>query len=203
MTDRGAPLGKAVGNGLDTREALRCLAGDGPDDLADLSTVLVGEMLFLGDLAPTPEEGVHTAREALSSGRGIGRMTRLVELQGGDPSMVENPSRIPGAPEVAVLESDSSGFVGVISPTALGYGVVELGGGRRRMGDPVDLSVGFNLSVSLGDWVEPGDPIGEVHARNAQGLERGLKILRQAVVLLPEAPVASSSLVRHRLSGSE
>ncbi|MBT8398029.1 MAG: thymidine phosphorylase [Gemmatimonadetes bacterium] len=203
VTDMGAPLGTAVGNGLETREAFRCLAGDGPEDLAEISATLVGEMLFLGDLAGTPEEGFQRAQEALASGRGMGRMESLVELQGGDPSVVENPSEIPGAPEVAVLEAGSSGFVGVISPTALGYGVVELGGGRLRMGDPVDLRVGFNLRVGLGDRVEPGDPVGEVHARDSVGIKRGLEILEQAVDLQEEAPLVPPSLVRHRLDVSE
>ncbi len=201
VTDMGAPLGHAVGNGLETAEALRCLAGDGPADLAHLSAALVGEMLFLGDLAPTPEDGFERAREALASGRGIDRMAKLVELQGGDPSHVEEPSRIPRAQEIAPAESGSSGYVGGISPTALGYGVVELGGGRKRMGDPVDLSVGFSLGVRLGDRVEVGDPLGEVHARDPAGLRKGLDVLRQAVVVVPEPPTTSSSLIRHRLVG--
>ena len=130
-------------------------------------------------------------------------MAKLVELQGGDPAFVEDPSRIPQAPEVAVAESGAAGFVGGISPTALGYGVVELGGGRKKMGDPVDLRVGFNLGVCLGDRVEVGDPLGEVHARDSEGAVKGGDILRQAVELVPEPPVTPPSLIRHRLVGSD
>jgi len=203
VTRMDAPLGRAVGNGLETREALECLAGEGPEDLADLSVALVGEMLYLGGLEGSPEAGVLRARDALSQGRGVDRMARLVELQGGDPGVVEDPLRIPQAPEVKVLTAMASGFVGKISPVSLGYGVVELGGGRRRMGDMVDLRVGFVMGVKPGDWVEPGTPLGEVHAADADGLERGMGILRDAVTLGPEPPQLRPSLILERVQGSE
>ncbi len=102
ITGMDAPLGRAVGNGLETKEALRCLAGEGPTDLSELCSTLVGEMLFLGGLAEAPAEGSAKAREALAQGRGLERMSRLVEAQGGDPRVVEDPELIPSAPEKAV-----------------------------------------------------------------------------------------------------
>lgn len=203
VTGMDAPLGRAVGNGLETREAFQCLAGEGPEDLAELSAALVGEMLFLGGLEASPETGALRAGEALSQGRGMERMARLVELQGGDPAVVENPLLIPQAPEVKVLAAQASGFVGEISPVSLGYGVVELGGGRRRMGDPVDLRVGFVMGVRPGDRVEAGDILGEVHAADADGLERGLEILQNAVSLVREPPQLRAPLILERLQGSE
>jgi len=204
VTGMDAPLGRAVGNGLETREALQCLAGEGPEDLADLSAALAGEMLYLGGLEGSPEAGVLRARKALSQGRGVERMARMVELQGGDPSVVEDPLRIPQAPEVKDLTAQASGFVSEISPVSLGYGVVELGGGRLRMGDAADLRVGFVLGVKLGDWVEPGTPLGEVHAADAHGLEKGLGILQNAVVLGPEPPPQlRASPILERVQGSE
>jgi pyrimidine-nucleoside phosphorylase len=199
LTGMDAPLGRAVGNGLETREALECLAGKGPTDLADLSSALTGEMLYLGGLAQSPEEGTRRAREALQEGRAIPRMIRLVERQGGNPDVVEDPGLIPLAPERDVLTADVSGFVREIEPVALGYGVVEMGGGRRRMEDPVDLRVGFVLSVSPGDRVERGDALGEIHAADAGGLEWGRHALRAAVVLGPEAPPPRPPLIRERI----
>jgi len=154
-------------------------------------------------LEASPETGALRAGEALSQGRGMERMARLVELQGGDPAVVENPLLIPQAPEVKVLAAQASGFVGEISPVSLGYGVVELGGGRRRMGDPVDLRVGFVMGVRPGDRVEAGDILGEVHAADADGLERGLEILQNAVTLVREPPQLSASPILERLQGSE
>jgi len=203
VTEMDAPLGRAVGNGLETKEALQCLAGGGPGDLAALSSALVGEMLYLGGLEETPEAGTLRAGEALAQGRGVERMARLVAAQGGDPSVVHDPSLIPTAPEVEVLPAQTTGFVREISPPSLGYGVVELGGGRRRMDDPVDLKVGFLMEVQPGDWVEAGDAVGEVHAADAAGLERGLQILRDAVTIGPESPSLRPSLILERVRPSE
>jgi pyrimidine-nucleoside phosphorylase len=199
LTGMDAPLGRAVGNGLETREALQCLAGNGPEDLAELSSALTGEMLFLGGLVESPEEGTLRAREALGAGRGIPRMIRLVERQGGDARVVTNPSLIPLAPEREVITAPMAGFVKAVMPVPLGYGVVEMGGGRRRMEDDVDPRVGFVLAVRPGDGVERGDPLGEVHAATPDGLERGRTVLREAVILDSEAPPPSPPLIRERV----
>jgi thymidine phosphorylase len=201
VTGMDAPLGLAVGNGLEAKEALRCLGGSGPDDLSDLSASLVGEMLFLGGVAESPEGGTRRAREALDQGRAAGRMARLVELQGGDPRVVEDPDLIPGAPEVLTVHASRSGFVQGVSPVSLGYGVVELGGGRRKMGDPVDLRVGFVLEVVSGDRVEAGQPLGEIHAADVDGLQRGAEILREAITLGPEPLRRAPLATMERISG--
>jgi pyrimidine-nucleoside phosphorylase len=203
VTSMAAPLGRAIGNGLETREALLCLAGEGPDDLADLSATLTGEMLYLGGMADSPDAGKSRASEALAAGSGLDRMARLIELQGGDPSVVDDPTRIPSAPHVATLLAPVSGHVTGISPMNLGYGVVELGGGRRRMGDSVDLGVGFVLAVSVGDEVDEGGLLGEVHAADPTGLEVGLLTLKEAVSisLAPPEPM-DEGLVLERVSAS-
>lgn len=203
LTRMDVPLGRAVGNGMETREALSCLAGKGPDDLAELSSRLVGEMLFLGGVTQTPEEGLRRARAGLESGVGMDRMARLIELQGGDPRVVEEPDRIPMAPEVGVLRAEKKGFISQVVPSALGYGVVELGGGRRRMDDSVDLRVGFLLKRRLGDAVEKRDILGEVHAATGDGLARGLDILRAAIKVSEDAPEPGGPLVVQRVRASE
>lgn len=203
VTRMDAPLGRAVGNGMETKEALTCLAGKGPEDLTELSSYLVGEMLFLGNGAATPDEGYQRARAALSSGAGVDRMARLIELQGGDPRVVEDPDRIPTAPEVGVLRAERNGFISQIVPTVLGYGVVELGGGRRRMDDPVDLRVGFLLEKSPGDEVVVGDILGEVHAANGNDLARGLQILGTAIKMSEEPPRPGGPLISQRVTASE
>lgn len=199
ITGMNAPLGRGVGNGLETREALECLAGDGPSDLVGLCADLVGEMLFLGGMVSDAEAGTVRAREALNSGAGLERMARLVELQGGDPRVVMEPERLPRAPEVATLQARESGFVGEVSPVPLGYGVIGLGGGRRKMDDPVDLRVGFVLNVRPGDRVELGDPLGEVHAADADGVTLGLTTLEGAISLVPEPPPTSAGLILERV----
>jgi thymidine phosphorylase len=202
VTAMDAPLGRAIGNGLETREALECLGGEGPEDLVELCLSLIGEMLFRGGVASTPDSGAGRASKALEEGVGLERMRKLVELQGGDPGVVDDPSLMPLAPEVATLEAIGGGFVTRVSPLSLGYGVVELGGGWRRMKDPVDLRVGFILHARPGDRLEKGDPIGEVHAADASGLLVGLATLARAVEIGEEAPPPSRPLVIERVVDS-
>jgi len=201
LTDMSAPLGRAVGNGLETLEALECLKGQGPSDLQELALVLTGEMLLAGELVSSPQDGCHRARQVLQSGDGLETMCRLIEAQGGDPAVVEDPGLIPAAPESGILQATGSGFVSDVDPLALGYGVVTLGGGRRRMEDDVDPRVGFLLHAKPGTRVEVGDPLGEVHAASPGDLELGLEILKGAVVLSQEAPSNREMMVRDRVSG--
>ena len=199
ITGMDTPLGRAVGNGLETKEALKCLAGEGPSDLTGLCADLVGEMLFLGGVETSPQVGSGKARRGLEGGIGLQRMARLVELQGGDPRVVTNPERLPRAPEIAELRASEAGFVQRISPVQLGYGVIGLGGGRRKMDDPVDPRVGFLLAVAPGDRVEVGDSLGEAHAASRDGLAYGLEILRRAIRLDPTPPPASTPLIKERV----
>jgi pyrimidine-nucleoside phosphorylase len=202
ITGMDAPLGRAVGNGLETKEALLCLAGKGPDDLAELTAVLVGEMLFLGGLAETPGEGARQARSALADGRGLDRMALLVERQGGDPRVVTDPTLLPSATAIGVETPPDGGFVQEVNPVSLGYGVVQLGGGRSHMDDLIDLRVGFFLHARPGQWLDPGEPLGEVHAGDQAGLDLGRQILREAVTLGPEPPASVKGLIRERLPAS-
>jgi pyrimidine-nucleoside phosphorylase len=195
VTRMDAPLGRAVGNGLETAEALACLSGEGPDDLAAISARIVGEMLFLGGLAESALAGETRATKALAAGRGLDRMARLIELQGGDPKVADDPGRIPRAPCHAILEGDRAGYVEGVVPTALGHGVVSMGGGRRAMDDPIDLSVGFVVHVRPGDSVEPGAPLGEVHGADEDTLELGLKCLRGAVAIGESPPADPPAIV--------
>ncbi len=201
LTDMDAPLGRAIGNGLETVEALHCLAGQGPEDLRYLSLVLAGEMLHAAGLVTSLREGFENAQEALDSGEGLEKMAQLVEAQGGDPRVVEDPERLPTAPEKVVVHATAEGFVAQVDPLVLGYGVVELGGGRRKMDDQVDPRVGFVLDVTPGRRVEPGSRLGTVHAATPGELEQGKRILLKAVTLTEEEPPSRGPLVRERIAG--
>lgn len=185
---------------METREALECLAGRGPRDVTALSLRLAGEMLWAGGLVSSPEEGAERAGRALGEGKGLERMAQLVEAQGGDPRVVEAPHLIPEAPFREVVEAAEEGFVHEVDPLALGYGVVELGGGRRRIQEELDLRVGFIVEVAPGESVCPGAPLGEVHAADGAGLERGRAVLRGAVRLGKAEPPTFAPLVRERVA---
>jgi thymidine phosphorylase len=199
ITSMDAPLGRAVGNGLETREAMACLAGEGPQDLEDLSLVLAGEMLYSAGISTSPEDGEGEARRALERGLGLEKMAELVEAQGGDANLVERWSEISPASLQGAVEATGEGFVGEILPQTLGHGVVALGGGRRSMDDGVDPSVGFVLEVIPGQRVDRGQPLGRVHAADPAGLDEGKRVLKEAIRIIEEKPDPRPPLIRERV----
>jgi len=196
LTAMDEPLGRTAGNALEVVEAIQCLRGEGPEDLAEVTAALAGHMLELGGKASSAAEGERLASQALAQGQALDRFVRLIEAQGGDPSVVDHPERLPRARHAGDVFSSEAGVVQGIDPLALGWGVVELGGGRTGRSDPIDPSVGFEWQVKRGDSVHPGDVIGRVHARTPAQLERGRTILAQAVSLADAVPPPALPVVR-------
>jgi len=202
LTAMDRPLGRAVGNGLETAEAIRCLAGEGPEDLEELCVREVEEMVALTRPDRPRTEIEAEVRAALGSGRALDRFVRMVEAQGGDPSVVEDPTRLEDAPLRDTVVATEEGLVKEVRPRPLGVGVVTLGGGRLRTGDAIDLSVGFEVLVSVGDRVVPGQPLGMVHARDGDGMRRGIEILRDAVQMGSGDAGELRPLISHRVDAS-
>jgi pyrimidine-nucleoside phosphorylase len=200
LTAMDRPLGRAVGNALETAEAIRCLRGEGPDDLRRLTIVEAAEMLTLGAPDVSSEEAEKRATEALDSGRAFERFMRLVEAQGGDTGVAAHPERLSTAARSAVVTASRAGFVTGVSPRALGEGVVALGGGRVRMDQTLDLGVGFEVAVALGDRIERGQPLGTVYARDEAGVREGCTVLEGAITLGEEGPSEARPLVSHRIT---
>ena len=202
ITRMDRPLGRAVGNALETAEAIACLKGEGPQDLADVTVALAAEMLVLGGRFGDREAAAAAARSALDGGAAVDRLRQLVEAQGGDPRVVDDPSGLPAAAARETARAPAAGVVLAVLPRPLGYGVVELGGGRTRLDKEIDLSVGFTLRVSVGDRVEEGDALGEAHAADAEGAARGATILTEAVILGDDPDPDSLPLISHRVTAS-
>jgi pyrimidine-nucleoside phosphorylase len=186
LTAMDRPLGRSVGNALEVAEAVACLRGEGPDDLRQVVLALAGEMLALGGEAPDPEAGRDAAQVLLDSGRPLERFRRMIERQGGDARIVDEPERLPRAPVVAGFEASRTGRVSAVHPRPLGMGVVEIGGGRLRLTDRVDPSVGLDALVAPGTRVQAGELLARVHARSRDDAERLLAVLREAVVVQSE-----------------
>jgi pyrimidine-nucleoside phosphorylase len=166
VTDMSQPLGEAVGNALDIVEAVEVLQGERPGRLADLTTefAVAAQVALLGTDAA---EARQRAEEAVSSGAALDSFRRMVEAQGGDPRVVDDPvSVLPSAPVTVPLDADRTGYLSAVDAEAVGRTAVALGAGRRRKGDPIDPSVGIVLRAKVGDRLEEGKPIGEVHARD-------------------------------------
>jgi pyrimidine-nucleoside phosphorylase len=202
LTAMDRPLGRAVGNGLETAEAIRCLRGEGPADLRELVLVEAAEMVRLGYPDVGPAEARRRAEDALDSGRAAERFARLVEAQGGDPRIVDEPGRLLTAPLRHEVRAERRGTVCEIAPRALGEGVVALGGGRRVMHQPIDPGVGFEVRVAPLERVDPGDVLGIVHARDEEGVRLGAQVLVRAVRLDASGDEVPRlrSLVSHRIA---
>ena len=203
LTAMDRPLGRAVGVGLETAEAIRCLRGEGPPDLTELVLVQAAEMLRLADRAATAEEASERAAAALTSGVALERFARLVEAQGGDPEVVDEPEQLATAPVREEVSAPENGVVVEVQPRVLGEGVISLGGGRVLMHQPIDPGVGFEMRVSVGDSVARGEPLGVVHARDREGARLGVDVLGRAIRLgRPGDPIVRRPLVSGRVDGA-
>jgi len=163
LTDMQQPLGRAIGNALEVAEAIATLRGEGPPDLTELALVAAAEMLVLGRHEPTARSARRRAESALADRSGLGKFRQLVEAQGGDVRMVDDPGRLPRAPRVETLRAPRTAFVAAIDAETVGVASVHLGAGREKKGDPIDHRTGIVLHCKVGDRVERGQPIADVH----------------------------------------
>jgi pyrimidine-nucleoside phosphorylase len=180
LTDMEQPLGFAVGNALEVAEAIATLRGQGPADLTELALLASAEMLVLGRKARDARAGRRTAEAALASGSGLAKLRALVEAQGGDVGMVDDPSRLPKAPSLTTLRAPRAGYVAAVDAEAVGVASVHLGAGRAKKGDPIDLRTGIVLKVKVGDRVAKGQPIADVHVAGAPADAAAVEEVRRA-----------------------
>ena len=200
VTAMDRPLGRAIGNALEVVEALDCLGGGGPADLREVTLALVAQMLVVGGIARDAGSAREQAAATLDSGRPLERFARVVALQGGDARVVHRPERLPSARVRRYVRAPSAGFVGAIDPLALGRGVVELGGGRTRLGATINRGVGFRLEVEVGEKVAAGRTLGAVHAAAPGDADRASEVLRRAIPIVPEPLPPPAPLVSHRVT---
>jgi pyrimidine-nucleoside phosphorylase len=194
VTDMSQPLGEAVGNALDIAEAVEVLKGQRSGRLSDLTiefATVAHEVL----LEVPSDEGRRRATEALSSGRAAEVFGRMIEAQGGDPRVIDDPvSFLPGTDVVVPIEADRSGFLVAVDAEAIGRAAIELGAGRLRKGDPIDPAVGIVFRPKVGDEVRAGDPVGEIHARNEDAAGGANRRVLDALEIVDE-PVEPPPLV--------
>ncbi|HMN09554.1 MAG TPA: thymidine phosphorylase [Gemmatimonadaceae bacterium] len=199
LTAMDRPLGRACGNALEVEEAIHALRGEGPPDLMQVTYALGAEMLVLGGLAPNADHARRKMEVAISNGRAAEMFQRIIAAQGGDPSVVDDPSRLPQAREVEIYSAPRGGVVARVEPRAVGRGVIALGGGRTRMEDAVDPSVGFVIRARPGDVVRLGEPLATIFARDEAGIAAGMASLAEAFVIADEAE-PPLPLVSHRVT---
>ena len=181
------PLGRAVGNALEVREALDTLNGGGPADLWALTLELGTHLMLLSGLASSGDDAVRTLTSLRDSGAAARRMEMLVEAQGGDPRIVARPDLLPAAPVVRTVAADADGWVAEADARGIAEAALQLGAGRLRKGDPVDPAVGVMVLARVGDRLAPGAPLAEVHARTESAAAAAEARLRDAFRLSTEA----------------
>ena len=187
LTAMDRPLGRAIGNTLEVREAVACLAGGGPDSLRALCIELAAEMALAGKLVSSVSEGRSRAEDALAGGGPVERFVRLAAEQGGRLRPDRDGYGLPAAPFTETVVADRDGCITAVDPLTLGYGVIALGGGRRRQDDAIDPTVGFELAVEVGSPISRGDALASVYARNRSDLAVGARVVRDAVTIGAEA----------------
>ncbi|MDI3316724.1 MAG: thymidine phosphorylase [Bacillota bacterium] len=188
LTQMEQPLGRTVGNALEVREAVEALAGRAEPDLRACTEALAAEALLLSGRAPDQEAALAQVRQTWSRGAGLERLARMVEAQGGDPRVVEEPERLPLAPVEAELAAPASGWLERLDARRVGEAVMSLGAGRRREGDPVDHGVGAVVLAKVGQRVEKGQPLVRFLARDEEAARDAVRHVA-AGVRVAEEPV--------------
>jgi pyrimidine-nucleoside phosphorylase len=184
LTDMDQPLGRAVGNALEVREAVETIQGNGPADFTELVLDACARLLALSDLGVDLEEGRRLAEGAVDDGSATAAYERWIRAQGGDP----DPSVLPEAPVVREVAAPHDGVVVRLGALAVGNAALELGAGRRTKEDAVDHAVGVMCRVKRGEAVGAGDVLAEVHARNEESAMTAATAVQAAYALGSERP---------------
>jgi pyrimidine-nucleoside phosphorylase len=171
LSDMNQPLGHAVGNALEVREAIDTLHGEGPVDFREHCLVACEHMLVLGKRAGTLEEARNLAEKAIQNGTAWEKFRELIIAQGGDVRVVDNPDLLPRAKNIEVVTAPRSGYLAQINARFVGEAAVVLGAGRAKKSDPVDHAVGFIIHHKVGDYVNQGAPLFTIHYNDISHLD--------------------------------
>ncbi|NPA07324.1 MAG: thymidine phosphorylase [Chloroflexi bacterium] len=181
LADMNQPLGHAVGNALEVKEAIATLQGQGPADFYEHCLTVAAHMLVLGGVADSIEAGRARIAEVIASGRAWDRFRAMVRAQGGDVRAVDEPERLPRARYIETVPSPRAGYIAGVHARRVGETAVLLGAGREKKGDPVDHAVGIVVHVKVGDEVEAGQPLFTIHANDPTKLAQARAALLDAV----------------------
>ena len=195
ITAMESPLGHAVGNALEVIECIEVLKGSGPQDLIDVSVELTARMLVLGKVAPDLAAATQQVQRAIASGAGLERFRQIIEVQGGDPRVVDDYQRMPHVADRHIVAASRAGFVTAVDAALVGRASVALGAGRDRVDDPVDPAVGIMVAAKPGDAVRAGAPVLELHFRDRTRLEAAIRLTSQAITIGDERPAPRPLIV--------
>jgi len=200
ITDMGQPLGRAVGNALEVKEAIDCLTGGGPADLRELSLRLAALMVEMAGLAPGIDGAMSLVMKCLDTGLGAHKLKEIIAAQGGDARVVDDPGLLPAAPGRRVIAAESDGWLNIVDCSRLGLGSAVLAGGhlgvrpksgradQNREKREVDRGAGLVMLAKLGDPVKVGDPLIELYYSDESRLEPAGAAIAEAISVVSQRP---------------
>ncbi len=183
LSDMNQPLGCAVGNALEVREAIDTLQNGGPADFREHCLTVATHLLLLARKAKTPAAARRLLTAALADGRAWAKFRQFVSAQGGDVAVIDHPERLPAAKYVEVVRAPRSGVVKQVDAREVGLAAVDLGAGRHKKSDAIDYAVGFVIHHKVGDRVAKGDPLFTVHANDKVRLKQARERVAAAHVI--------------------
>jgi pyrimidine-nucleoside phosphorylase len=199
ITGMEQPLGLAVGNALEVKEAIAALCGKGPGDLMEVCYVLAAYMLVLAGKTESIDEAKTLLAGVIADGRALKKLREFVEAQDGDCSLIDDPSRFAKASIIEPVESPASGYVESICAWKIGTASMNLGAGRQRKEDAIDYAVGVMLNKKVGDKVAKGEPLACLHANDKEKAAAAHKLLAESYTI-SGAPVEKPPLIREIVS---
>ena len=194
ISDMSQPLGNAIGNALEVKEAIDTLNGTGPEDLTKLSLTLGSQMVVLAGQAENLTEAWSLLEKSIENGDALKKFKEFLASQGGDASVVDEPTLLPQAKHQFEVLADESGYIHEIVADEVGHAASMLGAGRLTKDAEIDLSVGIVLQKKVGDTIEKGEPLLTIHSNHEEVKEVQEK-LKENIKISPE-PLIPPDLIR-------
>ncbi|WP_044896447.1 pyrimidine-nucleoside phosphorylase [Bacillus alveayuensis] len=185
ISDMSQPLGRAIGNALEVQEAIDTLKGEGPEDLQELCLTLGSYMVYLAKKANSLEEARENLEKSIQSGKALEAFKTFIQAQGGDPSVVDDPMKLPQAKYTYELEAKEDGYVAEIVADSVGTAAMWLGAGRATKESTIDLAVGLVLNKKIGDEVKKGESLVTIYS-NQEDIEEVKQKLYESIPISKE-----------------
>lgn len=183
ITNMDQPLGHAIGNVLEVKEAINTLKGEGPEDLTELCLTLGANMLVIAEKAENYDEGYRNLKNILNSGKGLDQFEKFIQAQGGDSKIVSNTEILPEADHILTVKAEQRGYVSKIMTKELGLLAVEIGAGRAKKGEDIDPAVGIVVHKKIGDYVKRGEKLAVIHLNSLIDKEKIMSKVHKAFLI--------------------
>jgi pyrimidine-nucleoside phosphorylase len=183
VTDMNQPLGNAVGNALEVKEAIEILSGHHIGDLRTVSCALASKMLVVGEIFSTEEEALAKINEVIDNGEALKRFGQMINMQGGDSDVVNNTDLLPATSEIIEVKAEADGYIQSMNTENMGMVALLLGAGRTKKTDIVDPAVGYWLKKRIGDSVNKGDVLADFYVNDRKNLEESMELFKKSVII--------------------